>query len=99
MLFNFIVSSTFRYDVKFYLSTREQNRTEINNDNLNIVDIRKPTSLLIHGFTMNSSIPWIIDLTEALLEKSDCNVIAVDYADTFEPDIFSLVNNSRAVGK
>lgn len=43
------------------------------------INVEKPTFLLLHGWMEDSNIPYIIELTSALLEQDDYNVIAVDY--------------------
>lgn len=87
-----------RAEIRFFLSTENQNRTELNYDNLDAVDVKNPTVVLIHGFTVSSNQSWIIDLTAELLEEGGCNVIAVDYT-PISHRVAYTVNDAKFVGK
>lgn len=98
--FNTLVSCDVRNDVKFFLSTEDQNRTELNDDNLVEIIVENPTFVLIHGWMMESNAAWVVDLTAELLEQGDCNVIAVDYTPiSHQLDYISAVADSKPVGK
>lgn len=61
--------------------------------------MEKPTYVLIHGWTVNSNVTWVVELTTELLNQSDCNVITVDYTAISELDYLSAVNDVPYVGK
>lgn len=93
------MSCDVRDEVKFFLSTQYQNRTELTYDNLNAVNVENPIIVLIHGYSVGSNVTWVIELTELLLEQYDYNIIAVDYAPIAKLDYISAVVDARAVGK
>lgn len=95
----FVATCDVREDVKFFLSTREQNRTEINEDNLALVEAENPTFVLIHGWMAESNDTWIIEVTDELLEQGDYNVIAVDYTPIGQLGYVAAVVDSKAIGK
>lgn len=92
------VSSDVSDDVIFYLSTNEYNRTLLDEDNLDTLDVDLPFFVLIHGWSTNSTVDWVIDLTAELLDQGDYNVIAVDYTPIAELDYISAVADSPAIG-
>lgn len=98
-MFYLIVSCNLRGDVKFYLSTKDQNRTELNYDNLDAVDVENPTVFLIHGWTKSCNDSWVCESTAELLQQGDCNVIAVDYTPISQLDYFSAIRDAKYVGK
>lgn len=89
----------FRDDVKFFLSTETQNRTELSSENLDEVDVENPTVFIIHGWTTSSNDTWIIDLTAEFLAEEDYNVIAVDYTPIGQQEYATAVSNIKYVGK
>lgn len=61
--------------------------------------MENPIVVLIHGWSVNSTVGWVIDFTAEFLEQGDYNVIAVDYTPISQLDYISAVVDSKAVGK
>lgn len=73
--------------------------TLVSHTNLSAVpnfNISKPTTFIIHGFRPTGSIPvWLYDLTEALLDREDINVIVVDWNRGAAASYFKAVENTK----
>lgn len=98
-IFYLIVSCNLRDDVKFYLFTEDQNKTELNYGNLEAVNVENPTIFLIHGWTKSYNDTWVCESTAELLQEGDCNVIAVDYTPISQLDYISAIRDAKYVGK
>lgn len=43
------------------------------------LDPRRPVKVIIHGFLQNDRSPWVLDMTQALLQRDNVNVITVNW--------------------
>lgn len=94
-----LVQCDIQDDVTFYLSTDQVNRTLLTDGNLDNIDVNNPIAIIIHGWIVNSTVSWVIELTDALLDSNeDYNVIAVDYTRIAQLDYVSAVAAARVVG-
>ncbi|XP_045530106.1 pancreatic triacylglycerol lipase-like [Pieris brassicae] len=62
-------------------------------------DPSRRTAMIVHGFMSHSNASWVLDMTNALLNWADLNVIAVDWSkggDTWK--YWRAVANTRRVG-
>ncbi|KAF2361824.1 Lipase/vitellogenin [Trinorchestia longiramus] len=73
-------------NTRFIFFTRaQQNGINIHPRNLQAIatttfDSSRPTKFIIHGWSSNSTTSWVQDMTRALLEHGDYNVILVDWS-------------------
>lgn len=84
--------------VTFYLYTRGSNAKVINKANVQTVP-SKPTIIVTHGYTDNSNLTWIQNITQTYLQKGDYNVITVDWHVPAFLDYATSARNTRPVGK
>lgn len=68
-------------------------------DNLDIIDVDRPFFVLIHGWSVDSNVTWVIELTDDLLDQGDYNIITVDYTPIANLDYISAVADSPSIGK
>ncbi|KAK0164528.1 hypothetical protein PV328_003145 [Microctonus aethiopoides] len=61
-------------------------------------DARKPTYFITHGYSSGINTEWFHNLTNAILNKVDGNVFAVDWATGSSGDYFTAASNTRIVG-
>jgi pimeloyl-ACP methyl ester carboxylesterase len=75
-------------NTRYFLSTRKhRDRVELKHDDpdfdLASTDFdprRSKTVFIVHGFMSNGEMEWIKNLVEAMLDKEDANVVAVDWS-------------------
>lgn len=84
--------------MSFYLHTRNSEITVLDENNLASV-VPKPVKFMVHGFTDNGNMSWIINMTDVLLEKYDVNIIAVDWHEPASSDYITAAKNTRIVGE
>ncbi|XP_042226917.1 pancreatic lipase-related protein 2-like isoform X2 [Homarus americanus] len=65
---------------------------------LSPLDATKPTKVIIHSYHENLNTPWVEELTEALLQYGDYNVIVVNWAGGSSTYYLQAVANARLVG-
>ena len=58
----------------------------------------RPTKIIVHGFIDNGFVQWVQDLSEALLDYGDFNVIAVDWGGGSGSLYSQSAANTRLVG-
>ena len=58
----------------------------------------RPTKIIVHGFIDNGFVQWIQDLSEALLDYGDFNVVAVDWGGGSGSLYSQSAANTRLVG-
>ncbi|GAB1606434.1 pancreatic triacylglycerol lipase-like, partial [Argonauta hians] len=58
----------------------------------------KPTKFLVHGFTQDGFIPWIVKMKDELLKYDDFNVFIVDWGSGSKPPYTQATGNTRLVG-
>ncbi|KAK7503999.1 hypothetical protein BaRGS_00004731 [Batillaria attramentaria] len=63
-----------------------------------LLDARRPVKIIIHGFLQNYRSPWIVELTQALLQRDDVNVISVNWAAGSGFPYTQAAANTRVVG-
>ncbi|XP_041973715.1 pancreatic triacylglycerol lipase-like [Aricia agestis] len=104
-LFNTRPDSSIDVNTHFYFSSRNQrNRVQVypgKQFGLEWVDFDpdRRTVMIVHGFMSHSNASWVSQMTDAFLEWSDVNVIAVDWSgggNTWK--YWRAVANTRRVG-
>ena len=58
----------------------------------------RPTKIIVHGFMDNSIVQWVLELSEALLDHGDFNVVAVDWGGGSGSLYSQSAANTRLVG-
>ena len=58
----------------------------------------RPTKIIVHGFIDNGFVQWVQDMSEALLEYGDFNVVAVDWGGGSGSLYSQSAANTRLVG-
>lgn len=54
---------------------------------------------IIHGWTNTGKKPWIQNLTSVLLERSDCNIVTVDWRKPANESFSNSAKNVKEVGQ
>lgn len=87
-------------DVTFFLRTRESGEREVqlSLNNLEELDVRKPTYFLVHGKGASRNSSWYDEVTEAYLKKGDYNVVQVDYSRPASQEEEAAVRDAKFVG-
>lgn len=67
-------------EVKFYLYKRTVDNLELSKDNICEVDAGKDVYFLVHARGVNRNTSFVGESTDIYLERSDCNVIQVDWS-------------------
>lgn len=60
---------------------------------------QNPVIFIIHGWTNNGEKPWIQNLTNVLLKRSDCSVVSIDWRKPANDSYPVAVKNAKAVGE
>lgn len=58
-----------------------------------------PVVFIIHGWTNNGEKPWIQNMTNVFLQRSDCSVVSVDWRKPANDSYPASVKNAKAVGE
>ncbi|CAG7837711.1 unnamed protein product [Allacma fusca] len=58
----------------------------------------KNTVVIVHGWTDNSTTPWVVKTKNAILDKEDSNVLVVDWYPGASLNYLKSVDNARLVG-
>lgn len=66
---------------------------------LKAINATNPVIFLVHGYIDMRATPWYFALTDALLNKSDCNVIQVDWSVLAHADYVTAAKNVGIIGK
>jgi len=91
-------------NTQFLLSTRDQLvATRLDLEDAQMVEDAgfkgdRPTKIIIHGFLDTGQEAWVKDMTSALLDAEDCNVIAIDWGGGSLPLYSQAAANTRLVG-
>jgi len=91
-------------NTQFLLSTRDQFvATRLNLEDSQMVQEAgfkgdRPTKIIVHGFLDTGQEVWVKDMTNALLNAEDCNVIAIDWGGGSLPLYSQAAANTRLVG-
>merc|ERR1719270_1097721 len=91
-------------NTQFLLSTRDQLvATRLDLKDAQMVEDAgfkgdRPTKIIIHGFLDTGQEAWVKDMTSALLDAEDCNVIAIDWGGGSLPLYSQAAANTRLVG-
>ncbi|CAH1772842.1 unnamed protein product [Owenia fusiformis] len=89
---------------KFYLFTRTNRNkahilvTDDKNTLSSVYDPKKETKIIVHGFINSAETPWKEEMTNALLDYGDFNVIVVDWRVGALPLYSQASANTRVVG-
>ncbi|XP_018328181.1 pancreatic lipase-related protein 2 isoform X2 [Agrilus planipennis] len=87
-------------NVHFFLYTKtNEDRILLTDSNMNLFDPTKCTKVIIHGFNVNSSSPWIINMARRFAQKDNCNSIAVDWGRYSETLYIKAAFNSKLVAQ
>ncbi|RZC38182.1 pancreatic triacylglycerol lipase-like [Asbolus verrucosus] len=87
-------------DVTFYLYTPTNNKTvKITPENTYLLNMSKPTKIIIHGLGSYQDQIWIDQLVRNYHTKGDYNVIAVDWSKISTRDTFYAVEAVNEVGE
>ncbi|XP_043673576.1 inactive pancreatic lipase-related protein 1-like [Vespula pensylvanica] len=60
--------------------------------------VHKPSYILVHGYYSNSDVDWMQNLTNAILNKRDANVLCVDWSKGSTTNYIQAAANIRIVG-
>ncbi|XP_049844178.1 pancreatic triacylglycerol lipase-like isoform X1 [Schistocerca gregaria] len=86
----------------FCLYTRrnrhECQRLELMRWNASYLNPRQNVVLISHGYLENGQKPWLMNMTRALLDHSDMNVIVIGWGGGSKPPYSQAVANIRVVG-
>lgn len=86
-------------EVTFYLRARDNGELQIKNDTLSNIDCTKNFTFIIHGWKDSHNETYIVDMTAALLESEDLNVILVDWSKPAAVKDHDLAaNNTKGAG-
>lgn len=83
----------------FYLHTKSEREVLITDDNFDVIDGSKVFHFIVHGWISSHSTHFVQDMTDAYLEKDDCNVIQVDWLKPAAEPVYVSANNTKAVGE
>lgn len=84
-------------DVSFYLYSKQIANKQIFDDTM--LDDKKKTKFLIHGFLDNHKRKYYKKTTEEFLKAGDFNVVQVDWGRVAQSFYYSAVYNVKLIGK
>lgn len=89
-------------EVRFFLSTKQKKNVTISKSNIEPVEASKPVKVIIHGWTENASYhgnDYYKRITDAYLEKSDFNIITVDWDKPAHKNYITSSASTQGVGR
>lgn len=94
----FQVKESFAYNLQWVLYTRSNSATPQFLNNYNEIDLSKETKVIIHGWLQTYTQTVYMQMKDAYLAKSDCNVILLDWS-AYTLEYLSAVYNTKQIGE
>ncbi|KAK0094963.1 hypothetical protein PV326_009558 [Microctonus aethiopoides] len=95
-----------RDKITFHLFTRLNRETayilkidDVDNLKASPFNSAWPTKYIVHGWTNDVEMPWVVKIRQYYLEVADYNVIAVDYSPISKLDYLTAIRYVPSVGK
>lgn len=67
-------------DVAMYLFSKSHNCSKLTPNNLNEIDFNSTLVFIVHGWTSSANQSWMLEMTQAYLDRGNYNVITVDWS-------------------
>lgn len=86
--------------IKFFLYQKESTTPVIvaKSNATRLINLNLETFIIIHGWTDNGTLPWIIECARKLHEVGEFNVIAADWSYLASGNLFTAALNIKTVG-